>query len=258
MFPLIVPTLQKGLMHSEASFQRRTPKHPMAINCLIKNSYEEGDIFHVNYKAFWNYSKETFFVFMQKYLSYCNWEPKDFTEKKSTKIVIFLRRLATGKMFSWKKKKKTYREPPLENIQQAYQGFNSCKRTLACLPLAQPVSCFWNHWSCFLPCHFVLLIALIHFFELGRRLCSSYSNTRRVSTSSGWDPASFSRSPPTLWKLLFTFTVPRITICLSIWCLSAMKPPATSPTLRDVCLWATAATSGIALWASQLSTSHQK
>lgn len=93
-------------------------------------------------------------------------------------------------MFSWKKK--NYREPPLENIQQAYQGFNSCKRTLACLPFAQPVRCFWHHWSCFLPCHFVSLFALIHFFEVGRSLCSSYSNIQRVSTSSGWDPASFS------------------------------------------------------------------
>lgn len=48
-------------------------------------------------------------------------------------------------------------------------------------------------------------------------------------------------------------------MCLSIQRLSAMKPQeATSPTLPRVCLCTTAATSLIALWSPQLSTSHQK
>lgn len=42
---------------------------------------------------------------MQKYLSYCNWEPKDFTEKKiSTKIVIFLEGMQQEKCSAAKKK----------------------------------------------------------------------------------------------------------------------------------------------------------
>lgn len=38
----------------------------MAINCLIKNNYEEGKIFHVNYKGFLNFSKKNVLCFHPK------------------------------------------------------------------------------------------------------------------------------------------------------------------------------------------------
>lgn len=152
MLPLKCSYFPKRAYASEASFQRSTPKLPMAINYLINNNCEEGEIFQVNYKAFWNFSKKIHSLFSAKNTSAIA------IEKQKTSLKNFYWNsdlplwLVTKKMFSWKKK--NYREPDMvENIQWSYQGFNSCKRLLVpYLSFAQSVS--------FLLTLFILLFVL--------------------------------------------------------------------------------------------------
>lgn len=226
----------------------------MAINCLIKNNNEEDGTFHANYKDFWIFFQNVL-CFHPEVYQLLQLRTKRLHWKISTKIVIFLEGLQQKKCSAGKKK--LHREPALmENIHQSYQGFNSYKSSLssicsACQLLLTAVILLFVLALC-------SRICFNSFLGVSRRLCSV------IPTSRGFPQAAAETLLPSLSPYLFfeschsPFLHHEVMICLSIQCLSAIKPPATSPTLPYVFLCSTAATSVIALWTFQLSTSHQK
>lgn len=225
----------------------------MVINCLIKNNNEEEGIFHAKYKDFWNFFQNVL-CFHPKVYQLLQLRTKRLHWKISAKIVIFLEGLRQKKCSAGKNK--LHREPALmENIHQSYQGFNSYKSSLSSISSA-----------CQLLTPLILLFVLAlyslicfnSFLGVSRRLCSV------VPASRGFPQAAAETFLPSLPPHLFfeschsPFLHHEVMLCLSIQCLSATEPPATSPTLPYVFLCTTAPTSVIAPWTFQLSTSHQK
>lgn len=138
----------------------------------------------------------------------------------------------------------------MENIQQSYQGFNSSQKNSVFHLLSLSVSSDTIDPAVFCFNSFLGV-------GVGKRLCSAYFSCQRVSTRGGEDPSSFFFSSSPLWKSSLIFTAPRnqdlplssVPVC--------SEAPAPSSTLPHTCSCSSAATSVIALWTSQLSTSHQ-